>query len=201
MTANDYVYDCCLWCCFLKYVGLLVPHIHQLCVNRARETSRHTHTWAHVLNWHAPNRYCTVWQILIPRLGLLIVSWPDGSAEWWKEWTRWDILRLPLGPVVASKRPSQGALLQGQAEVNEPEEEQQVGQLQQEEVAVVGRLPAVEGEQTLRGHTWRWFGDVASAEGLTETWEQRELIYCVFQFICVILIWRKNIVPQGCKCC
>lgn len=80
-------------------------------------------------------------------------------------------MRLPLGPVVARKRASQGALLQGQAEVDQPEENQQVGQLQQEEVAVVGCLPAIEGKQTLRTQTQRCFGDVGSVEGLTETRE------------------------------
>lgn len=94
--------------------------------------------------------------------------WPDSPAEWRKERTRGDVLRLPLGPVVASKSPGQGALLQGQAEVDEPEEEQQVGQLQQEEVAVVGGLPAIEGKQTLRTQTQRWRGDIGSVECLSD---------------------------------
>lgn len=59
-------------------------------------------------------------------------------------------MRLRLGPVIASKGPSQGALLQGQTEVNQPEKDEQVGQLQQEQVAVIGCFSTVEGKETLR---------------------------------------------------
>lgn len=129
-------------------------------------------------------------KMMNPRLGLLRVPWPDSPAEWWKEWTRWYILRLPLGPVVTSKCPSQGTLLQGQAEVDQPEEDQQVGQLQQEEVAVVERLPTIEGKQTLRTLTLCYRGDVGSVKGLTVTWggKQRRVVYMV----CAILILFFN---------
>ena len=101
--------------------------------------------------------------------------WPGGPEERQKQRTRRNILRLPFGPVVAGKCPSQGALLQSQSKVEQPKEEQQVGQLEPEEVAVVGRVRAVGGKETLGSRTQLSGGGLTSVEALAEFKNQRQL--------------------------
>uniref|UniRef100_A0A8C3MYM1 Uncharacterized protein n=1 Tax=Geospiza parvula TaxID=87175 RepID=A0A8C3MYM1_GEOPR len=79
------------------------------------------------------------------------------------------VVGLLEGPVVGGEGARQRHLAQRDDEVGEPEEHEDVEELQHDEVLVVGGLAAVEGEEALG--IGAQLGDVAGVEGLERTQE------------------------------
>ncbi|TNN33858.1 hypothetical protein EYF80_055981 [Liparis tanakae] len=74
---------------------------------------------------------------------------PKGPAQRGEDGVGGDVFGLLEGPVIRGEGPGQRDLAQGRHEVGAPEEEKDVVELEQDEVSVVERLPAVEGKQAL----------------------------------------------------
>uniref|UniRef100_A0A8B9G7A7 Uncharacterized protein n=1 Tax=Amazona collaria TaxID=241587 RepID=A0A8B9G7A7_9PSIT len=93
---------------------------------------------------------------------------PERTAEGGEERECRDILGLLEGPIIGCEGAGQRHLAQGDHEVDEPEEHEEVEELERDEVPVVGRLPPIERKEALG--VGALLGDVARVEGL---WKRR----------------------------
>lgn len=96
----------------------------------------------------------------------LYSSLPYGSAKRRVQGACRDVGWLPQGPVVRCESSSQGALAQRDGKVDQPEEHEQVTQMQDEDVAVVHTFSTIEGKHALWPGTH--FGNIGLTEGLKE---------------------------------
>lgn len=92
---------------------------------------------------------------------------PESAAKGGEEREGRHVVGLLEGPVVRGEGARQRHLAQGDDKVGQPEEHEDVEELQHDEVLVVGGLAAVEGEQALGVRAQ--LGDVAGVEGLWRT--------------------------------
>lgn len=89
---------------------------------------------------------------------------PYGSGKRGEHWAGGDVCGLPPGPVIGGESSSDGALSQSNSEINQPEEDQQITELEDEDVAMVQALTPVKSKKTLS--TWTLLGDVGPVEAL-----------------------------------
>lgn len=89
---------------------------------------------------------------------------PYGPGKRGEHWAGRDVCGLPPGPVIRGERPGDGALSQSNGEINQPEEDQQITELEDEDVAMVQALTPVKGKKALS--TWTLLGDVGPVEAL-----------------------------------
>uniref|UniRef100_A0A8C8A9L7 Uncharacterized protein n=1 Tax=Oryzias sinensis TaxID=183150 RepID=A0A8C8A9L7_9TELE len=99
---------------------------------------------------------------------------PYGSAKGGGQRAGRDVSGLHKSPVVGGESASQRALVQSQDEVQQPEEHEEVTQVEDEDVAVVQALSTVEGKQAPRR------GANAGDVGLTEVLRQRNFFKLTF---------------------
>uniref|UniRef100_A0A674HPU2 Uncharacterized protein n=1 Tax=Taeniopygia guttata TaxID=59729 RepID=A0A674HPU2_TAEGU len=92
---------------------------------------------------------------------------PERAAEGGEEREGRHVVGLLEGPVVGGEGAGQRHLAQRDDEVGEPEEHEDVEELQHDEVLVIGGLAAVEREEALG--VGAQLGDVAGVEGLERT--------------------------------
>jgi len=92
---------------------------------------------------------------------------PEGAAEGREEGEGGHVVGFLEGPVVRSEGSRQRHLAQRNHEVGEPEEHEDVEELEDDEVLVVCRLAPVEREEALG--VGAQLGDVARVEGLERT--------------------------------
>lgn len=74
-------------------------------------------------------------------------------------------MRFPLGPVVGGEGSGKRTLPQCDSEIDQPEEDEQIAQLQEEDVAVIHALPAIESKETLS--PWTLLSDVGPIKCLS----------------------------------
>lgn len=92
---------------------------------------------------------------------------PERAAEGGEEGEGGHVVRLLEGPVVGGEGAGQRHLAQRDDEVGQPEEHEDVEELEGNEVLVVGGFAPVEGEEALGVRAQ--LGDVAGVEGLRGT--------------------------------
>lgn len=113
----------------------------------------------------------------------------------------WDIFRFPLGPVVGGEGSGECTLTQCNSKINQPEEDEQIAQLQEEDVAVIHALPAVECKETLS--SWTLLSDVGPVKSLPiyKIDENRchwityidSLIWQVLLYVCSLTFYKKRL--------
>lgn len=89
---------------------------------------------------------------------------PYGPGKGGEHWAWRNVCRLLLCPVIRGKSSSDGALTKCNDEIHQPEEDQQITKLKDEDITVVQALAPVKGEKTLSARTL--LGDVSSIEVL-----------------------------------